>query len=88
MPALGLIFKTYWQTEYELWNQTTNKAANLRYGRNVEETESKNAEKAYFDTLQQFGQTNNYNMQNFNVLSSTNAQRPNNIQVQIQQLTK
>ena len=52
---------------------------------NVEETESiKRAEKAYFNSLQQFGKTDIYNAQIFNMLSSTNAQMTNNIQSQIQ----
>jgi hypothetical protein len=82
-------FEEYWQSEYDLWHETSNTAAQVGYGGNInQDTETQETEQAYFSSLQHFGETNSHNAATFNTLSATNAQMANSIQSQIADLTR
>ena len=80
-------FETFWQTEYDLWQETSRTAAQVGYGGNAEENkEMVEAEQAYLRSLQHFGETNNHNAATFEMLSNTNNNLVNNMAAAIQQL--
>ena len=82
-------FEENWQAEYDLWHETSNTAAQVGYGGNIENyNDHQEAEQAYFNSLQHFGETNSHNAATFSTLSATNAQMANSIQAQISELTR
>ena len=82
-------FEEYWQSEYDLWHETSNTAAQVGYGGNInQDTETQETEQAYFSSLQHFSETNSHNAATFSTLSATNAQMANSIQSQIAELTR
>jgi hypothetical protein len=84
-------FEAFWQSEYDLWAETSQTAAQHGYGGNVEAPATTNnevieAEQAYLQSLQQFGATNTHNAATFENLSNTNQNLVNNMANQLQQL--
>ena len=82
-------FEEYWQAEYDLWHETSNTAAQVGYGGNINhEPDTQETDQAYFSSLQHFGETNSHNAATFSTLSATDAQMANSIHLQIADLTR
>jgi hypothetical protein len=89
-------FDEFWTAELDLWHETTRTAAQHGYGGNVTGSQGSDfdeAEQAYYDSLQKFGETNRDNAATFHSLAQTNSHMANNIandvktlQQQMQQL--
>ena len=82
-------FELFWQAEYDLWHETSVPASQLGYAGAANTTEPNDgAERAYYESLQHFGEANEHNAQTFNHMSETNKELVNNMSAQISALTK
>ena len=82
-------FEQFWQIEYDLWHETAVPATQLGYAGATDAAEpNEDVEKAYYDSLQSFGEANQHNAQTFSHMSETNLELVNNMSTQISALTK
>ena len=83
-------FEPFWTQELDLWHETKRTAAQSGFAGNVNSEENKQeykqAEQAYYESLQQFGEANQDNAATFNTLTATNEQMANNIAAALQAL--
>ena len=86
----GKDFETFWMVELDLWHETTRTTAQVGYAGQIVETESgdeyEKAEKAYDESLKNFGAVNRDNAAVFSNLTATNAQMANKIAAAVQSL--
>jgi hypothetical protein len=81
-------FEVFWTTEYDLWIETSRTAnsVGMGYAGQAEATQTAEAEQAYFQSLQQFGATNQHNAETFNHLSEATNHLANGVSASIQQM--
>ena len=79
-------FESYWTTEFDFWIETSRTASSVKMGYAGKAEATADAEQAYLESLQTFGQTNQHNAETFNQLSTTNAQLTNGLAASIQQM--
>jgi hypothetical protein len=79
-------FESYWTTEFDLWIETSRTASSIGMGYAGMAASTAEAEKAYLESLQTFGQTNQHNAETFNQMATTNAQLTNGLAASIQQM--
>jgi hypothetical protein len=83
-------FDEFWTAEMDLWHETTRTAAQHGYGGNISgttnETALDEAEQAYYNSLQKFGEANRDNAATFNSLAATNSHLANNMAAEIKNL--
>eukprot|EP00804_Cyclotella_cryptica_P019677 CCRYP_016445-RA/>CCRYP_016445-RA protein AED:0.62 eAED:0.37 QI:0/0/0/1/0/0/2/0/365 len=83
-------FDEFWTAELDLWHETTRTASQHGYGGNAtgsnQGLDMDDAEQAYCDSLQRFGEANRDNAATFNSLAQTNSHMAHNIATDVKTL--